>query len=122
MAFIGAGMARIGDFVEDGLRLSATGPAVFFPGMLALGTGLALLGIGTLTAKAFPRWFGVLLALSPIVGFFLGGLWAGDRVRYSSVSARSRSGVSFCSRDTTGSPKKASAILSKRAILARIGH
>jgi hypothetical protein len=43
--------------------------------MLALGTGLALLGIDTLTAKAFSRWFGVLLALSPIVGLFLGGLW-----------------------------------------------
>jgi hypothetical protein len=75
VAFIGAVMAGIGDFVEDALHFSSAGQALFFPGMLALGTGLALLGICTLIAKVFPRWYGGLLTLSPVVGFFLGGLW-----------------------------------------------
>lgn len=79
-AFVGAVLAGIGDFGEDGLHLALAGQLGWLPGMLALAIGLVLFCVGTLRAKVLPRWCGVLLALSPIVGFLLGGLgsnWQG---------------------------------------------
>src|SRR6266571_1864919 len=49
VAIVGATLAGVGDFVEDGLRFAAAG-WVFFGGMLLLGAGWLLFGIASLLA------------------------------------------------------------------------
>jgi hypothetical protein len=73
--FAGAIVAAVGDLAEDGLRY-APAVAAFFGGMLLLGAGLVLFGLATLRARVLPVGCGVLLLLSPVVGYPLRGLWS----------------------------------------------
>jgi hypothetical protein len=74
VAFLGAALAGVGNGAEDGLRIAAAG-AAFMGGMLLLGAGLLLFGIASLRARTLPVACGVLLLLSFVVGYPLGGLW-----------------------------------------------
>jgi hypothetical protein len=79
VAFAGAVLAGIGDFAEDGLRFAAAS-AIWFGGLLLLLAGVLLFGIASLRAKVVPVGCSVLLLLSTVVGYPLGGLgsnWGG---------------------------------------------
>ena len=75
VAIVGASLAGVGDFVEDGFRVAAAA-WVFFCGMLLLGTGLLLFGIATVLARVLPIACGGLVLLSLGVAYPLGGLWS----------------------------------------------
>jgi hypothetical protein len=75
VAFVGAALAGLGNFAEDGLRIAAAG-WVFMGGMLLLGTGLLLFGIASLRARRLPATCSALLLVSLVVGYPLRGLWS----------------------------------------------
>jgi hypothetical protein len=75
VAFVGAALAAIGDIAEDGLRIAAAG-SLFMGGMVLLGAGLLLFGIASLRARTLSATQGMLLLLSLVVGYPLGGLWS----------------------------------------------
>jgi len=75
VAFVGAALAALGNVAEDGLRIAAAG-SLFMGGMVLLGTGLLLFGIASLRPRTLPVAPGVLLLLSLVVGYPLGGLWS----------------------------------------------
>jgi hypothetical protein len=80
LALLGALTAGVGDFAEDGLHLALAGQYLWGPGMLLLLAGLVIFSVGTLHARVFPIWFGLLLLASPIAGFVFRGLgseWRG---------------------------------------------